>query len=196
MDDVQKKKGVAMQLIDNFFLAFVALLSGLIFGFFLQKGGVTKFDTIVGQLLLKDFTVMKIILSAILVGGSLISLFHSFGFISVMHLSKTPILLSVIGGGIFGIGMSLLGYCPGTALAALAEGDKDLFVGFLGMLLGAVIFNELSTWIMPIMQKPDAYYEQTLSSFFSVSPWVVFAVLLGGLIVLGKLTLRNKTASA
>ncbi|MGD8466186.1 MAG: YeeE/YedE family protein, partial [Anaerolineae bacterium] len=37
---------------------------GIVFGFLLQKGGVTKYDVILGQLLLEDFTVIKIMLSA------------------------------------------------------------------------------------------------------------------------------------
>lgn len=41
---------------------------GIIFGFLLHKGGVTKFDVIVGQLLLTDFTVLKIMLSAVVTG--------------------------------------------------------------------------------------------------------------------------------
>ena len=45
-----------------------ALGIGFAFGFVLQKGGVTGYEVIVNQLLLKDFTVLKIILSAILTG--------------------------------------------------------------------------------------------------------------------------------
>ncbi|HPJ48542.1 MAG TPA: hypothetical protein PK162_06635 [Synergistales bacterium] len=44
------------------------LAFGIAFGFLLQKGGVTKYDIIAGQLLLKDFTVVKVMLSAILTG--------------------------------------------------------------------------------------------------------------------------------
>jgi uncharacterized protein len=44
------------------------LTFGIAFGFLLQKGGATKYDVIVGQLLLTDFTVLKIMLSAVLVG--------------------------------------------------------------------------------------------------------------------------------
>ena len=38
------------------------LIFGILFGFFLQKGGATKYDVIIGQLLLSDFTVLKIML--------------------------------------------------------------------------------------------------------------------------------------
>jgi uncharacterized protein len=44
------------------------LVFGILFGFLLQKGGATRYDVIVGQLLLTDFTVLKIMLSAVLTG--------------------------------------------------------------------------------------------------------------------------------
>lgn len=37
---------------------------GIVFGFLLQKGGVGKNHILVGQLLLQDFTVIKVMLSA------------------------------------------------------------------------------------------------------------------------------------
>jgi len=42
--------------------------TGIFFGFLLQKGGVTNYDVILGQLLLTDFTVVKIMLSAVITG--------------------------------------------------------------------------------------------------------------------------------
>ena len=47
---------------------FWGFLFGIIFGFLLQKGGVTKYDVIIGQLLLTDFTVLKIMLTAVITG--------------------------------------------------------------------------------------------------------------------------------
>ena len=46
----------------------IGLLTGILFGFLLQKGGVTKYDVIIDQLLLTDFTVVKIMLSAVITG--------------------------------------------------------------------------------------------------------------------------------
>jgi Na+/H+-dicarboxylate symporter len=47
---------------------FIGLVIGIAFGFLLQKGGATRYDVIIGQLLLKDFTVVKIMLSAVITG--------------------------------------------------------------------------------------------------------------------------------
>ena len=56
-------------LFDNLFSVITAVISGLVFGFLLRKAYVTRFDTIVNQLILKDFTVMKVIFTAITVGS-------------------------------------------------------------------------------------------------------------------------------
>jgi hypothetical protein len=41
---------------------------GIVFGFLLQKGGVAKYHILIGVLLLEDLTVIKVMLSAIIVG--------------------------------------------------------------------------------------------------------------------------------
>ena len=53
MSAVHSKKGLQL---------FLELIMGIVFGFLLQKGGVTNYDVILGQLLLTDFTVVKIML--------------------------------------------------------------------------------------------------------------------------------------
>ena len=46
----------------------LGLVTGIVFGFFLQKAGVTDYDVIIAQLLLIDFTVAKVMLSAVITG--------------------------------------------------------------------------------------------------------------------------------
>src|ERR1700694_5349748 len=48
----------------------LGLVTGICFGFLLQKGRVAKYQTILGQLLLKDWTVFKIMITAIVTGGA------------------------------------------------------------------------------------------------------------------------------
>lgn len=55
------------------------LLIGIMFGFLLQKGGATKYDVIIGQLLLANFTVVKIMLSAMVVGNIGVHFFQNMG---------------------------------------------------------------------------------------------------------------------
>lgn len=119
------------------------MLVGIIFGFLLQKGGVSKYDVIMGQLRLTDFTVVKIILTAIIVTMLGISLFYPKGIIKV-KTKPGSIKNAVIGGLIFGIGFGILGYCPGTIAGAIGNGYIDAMTGgLIGILLGTIIFAML-----------------------------------------------------
>ena len=153
----------------------LGLLMGIIFGFLLQKGGVTQYDIITGQLLLKDFTVVKIMLSAVLVG--MIGI-HALGSIGVAKLHPKPgsIGTSVIGGLIFGLGFGLLGYCPGTVAAAAGTGSLDaLFGGVVGILLGTWFFALVYPMLQgTILSKMD-FGELTLPQLFKVNQWIVVA---------------------
>lgn len=132
----------------------LGLLTGILFGFLLQKGRVSERRVIVGQFLLRDFTVMKVMLTAILTGGAGVYLMAAAGWV---HLSIKPAQLAAIaaGGLIFGAAMVFLGYCPGTAVAAAGEGKRDAWWGLAGMTLGAAAYAEadaqcartIKTWI-------------------------------------------------
>lgn len=166
-----------LTLFSNLSTSLLALIAGAIFGLLLQKASVGRFDTIVGQFLLKDFTVMKVILTAIVVGSAGIYSLEAFGVIPAFRLSSTPILYTAIGGAVFGIGMSILGRCPGTAMVALASGDKDMIFGFLGMIFGSVVFNASSSYFMPLIQNKDAFFHQTIPQLFSLPSALVILLL-------------------
>lgn len=121
----------------------LGLFFGIIFGFLLQKGGVAKYEVLLGALLLTDFTVMKIILSAILVGMIGIFGMHALGLVK-LHLKPTKYAANVIGGLVFGAGFALLGYCPGTGAAALGQGNLDAVAGIAGLLAGSYLYAECS----------------------------------------------------
>ena len=146
---------------------------GIVFGFLLQKGGATQYDIIIGQLLLKDFTVVKIMLSAVLVG--MIGV-HALGSIGLTKLHPKPgsIGTSVLGGLIFGIGFGILGYCPGTVAAAVGTGALDaLFGGMVGILLGAWFFALAYPKLQDTILNKMDFGELTLPQVFKVNRWVV-----------------------
>jgi len=145
----------------------LGLLSGILFGFLLQKGRVTKYDVIVKQFLLRDFTVLKIMLTAIVVGGVGIAAFHSAGWV---HLHIKPALLggTILGGLIFGAGMALLGYCPGTAVGAAAEGGRHACPGILGMLAGTAVYAEFHGFFSRTLLKAVDLGKATLPSLTGI----------------------------
>lgn len=128
------------------------VIFGLAFGFLLQKGGVGKFNVLVGQLLLQDFTVAKVMLTAIVVGMIGVFTLNHFGKVN-LHLKPTRIGANVTGGLIFGAGFALLGYCPGTAAVALGQGSWDAIFGMVGLIAGSWVFAEFSGWSRQTIEK-------------------------------------------
>lgn len=159
------------------FEAIAGLFVGIAFGFLLQKAHVTRFATIAGQLILKDFTVMKVILTAI-AAGSLGLYFLKSLFVDVSAvISTTTLAAAFAGGGIFGIGMAILGYCPGTCVGALAEKDKNARFGLIGMIVGAGLYAEVFSWISAHLKPASEINKATLPDYFGVSPWIFIAAV-------------------
>ena len=160
---------------ENFFANPTTILmggvTGFLFGFLLQKGGVTRFSVIVGQFLLKDFTVLKIMLTAIVVGSVGIYGMLALGFDIGLHIKATALLGNALGGLIFGAGMAVLGYCPGTAVAAIGEGSRHAVPGVLGMIVGAGLYAEVYPWIKANILNIGNLGKATLPSMTGWSAW-------------------------
>lgn len=124
----------------------LGLFWGTLFGFLLQKGGVAKYNIPIGQLLLEDFTVVKVMLSAVIVGMIGIHVLHRVGLVE-LHLKPTRFAANTLGGLIFGVGFALSAYCPGTGAAAIGQGNLDALVVVVGMLAGSWLFAESYGWI-------------------------------------------------
>ena len=149
------------------------LVFGVVYGFLLQKGGVTKYDVIVGQLLLTDFTVIKIILTAVVTGMLGVYLMKNLGWVELYPKSGSW-SMNVIGGLIFGVGFAVLGYCPGTIAGAIGNGYLDALVGGLaGIWIGTGLFAALYPKLRKgILTKGD-YGDLTLPRLLKVNDWAV-----------------------
>lgn len=145
--------------------------AGFLFGFLLQKGGVTRYNVIVGQFLLKDFTVLKIMLMAVIVGSVGIYGMRTLGLDINLHVKTTVLLGNALGGLIFGTGMAILGYCPGTAVAAIGEGSRHAIPGVLGMIVGAGLFSETYHWIKAHILNVGNLGKITFPELTGFSPW-------------------------
>jgi len=169
----------------------LGLVFGLAFGFLLQKGGVAKYHVLVGMLLLRDFTVMKVMLSAILVGMVGIYALRHWGLVK-LQVKPTRYAANIIGGLIFGVGFALAAYCPGTGAAALGQGNMDAIAVMVGMIAGSYLFAEASGWVArklnPIGERGELTWPQLLH--LSNPPVIIgFAcAIVGALVVLWKFT--------
>ena len=164
----------------------IGFVLGILFGFFLQRSGVTHYDTILDQLLLTDFTVVKVMLTAVITGMVGVHAMRSLGWVK-LHPKSGSVGKSVVGSLIFGVAFAVLGFCPGTIVGGIAQGALDaLFGGLTGILLGSWIFAVIYPKIQkPVLLKGD-FGPMTLPQLFKVNAWVVViptAVLLTALLV-------------
>jgi uncharacterized membrane protein YedE/YeeE len=118
----------------------VTLILGFLFGAILQSARLNKYNTISGMARLENFTVAKAILVAVGLGAILLNIEINLGYASY-HVK--PLILGgvALGGILFGIGMAILGYCPGTMAISLGEGSLDALVGIVGGISGGIVYT-------------------------------------------------------
>lgn len=151
----------------------LGLIVGILFGMLLQKGGAAEHDVILGQLLLTDFTVVKIMLSASVTGMLIIHILKSLNLVQ-LHPKPGSFGSSVVGGLLFGVGFAVLGYCPGTIAAGVGQGALDaLIAGVPGILIGSGIFAAYYPKLQKTILSKGDFGQVTLPELFKVNPWVV-----------------------
>ncbi len=163
----------------------VALVLGVFFGFSLNKAGLTKYHKIVNVFRLTDLAVLKFMMTALIVSMSGLYLLRGLGLVTFPNVPATYIVGNVVGGLIFGVGMALSGYCPGTCAAGAGEGKLDYLIpGLLGFLVGAVIYGLTYPQVFPAISAianvgnvviPDLW---NLSPFLSIMVFTLMALLL------------------
>ena len=173
---------IAMTFADPGLLAMGAA-TGLVFGFLLQKGGVTRYDVIVNQFRLKDFTMLKVFVSAIVVGGVGIYGMRRLGMDVSLHIKTAAVLGNLVGGGIFGVGMAVLGFCPGTGVAALGQGSLHALPGVVGMILGAALYAEAHAWASEHILGTANLGKETFSTLTGLSPWWILALIFAAAVI-------------
>jgi uncharacterized protein len=152
------------------------LVTGALFGFLLQRGHVLRYDKQLGALRLVDLTIVKFMLSHILVAMVGIYLLHDLGLVK-LSIKTASVGANLLGGLTFGLGWGLLGYCPGTSLGAVGEGRLDALWGVAGMLLGAALFAHTYDALRATVYTWWDLGQVTLPTLFGVNPWLCIALL-------------------
>lgn len=161
----------------------LGLVFGIFFGFLLERGGATEHAVIWGQLLLYDFTVVKIMLSAILVGMIGFQVLRSLG-LTEAHVAEPSLGTQLAGGLVFGLGFGLLGLCPGTVAGAIGRGSIDALVGgAVGLVIGTGLFATVYPRIGPWGARTGRLPWRTAADLLGgVNPW--FAVVPAAVLIL------------
>ncbi len=157
-------------------LLVAGFITGIIFGFLLQKSKVLRYDKQLGALIFEDFTIFKFMFSAISVAMVLLYAMHDLGWIH-FHIKPTHLVANLLGGLVFGVGWALVGYCPGTSVGAVGEGRMDALFGVLGMLLGAALYAEAYPFFKGTLLSWLNFGKVTVPQLLGVNPWIVVAVM-------------------
>lgn len=172
----------------------LGLLLGFFFGFLLQKGGVCNYEIIMNQLLLEDFTVVKTILTAIVIGMVGIYGMRELGWV-VLHKKAGSLGTSIPGPLIFGVGFALLGYCPGTSVGAVGHGALDALIGgVIGIMVGAGLYAASYPLLEKRVLHVGDFGDKTLIDLVQArNPWLVIipsvAFIVGFMVLLEKIGL-------
>ncbi len=118
----------------------IGFLIGCAFGTILYLGGASSYRKILGTLLLKDMTIIKLMMTAIGVGSLGVYLLD-LGGLANMSIKPAYIWGVIAGGAIFGIGWAVSGYCPGTCVVGASEGKLDAVATVVGAFVGAFLFS-------------------------------------------------------
>jgi len=159
------------------------LFLGFLFGAILQSAKLNRFDTISGMATLENYKVAKAIAMAIGVGVILLNLEIGLGFASY-HIKPFLLVGIVVGGLIFGAGMAILGYCPGTVMVSAGEGSLDAMVGILGGLAGGLVYT-LSLPALGGLLGPNLG-TFSLHTAFASDPFLFYSLMVpSGLLFIG-----------
>jgi uncharacterized membrane protein YedE/YeeE len=128
----------------------IVFIGGVLFGFGLAFGGMSKQEIVLSFLQLEDLGLLLLLGGSALVTAVTINL--------IPKILKKPILggefkkrtrtlskRTIIGAIIFGVGWGISGLCPGSAIASLGIGNLPSLIGIAGMFLGAYIMGRYFT---------------------------------------------------
>lgn len=128
----------------------IGLAMGIVFGFALEKSRVFEPGMIVGQMQLRNFTMLKVFLTAVATGAVVLAALNGYGLVK-LYPKATFYEADVLGGALLGMGIALAGACPGTVLAQVGVGYRDAIFTVLGGIAGATAFGYVEPVLQPIL---------------------------------------------
>jgi uncharacterized membrane protein YedE/YeeE len=174
----------------------LALLFGIFFGLSLERSGLGDPHKLTGVFYFRDFTVPKVMFTAIVVASTGIYLLSDLHLMDLGQVYIIPTFFwpQLVGGLVFGLGFVVSGYCPGTAVTGLASGRLDALVTMAGISAGSLLFAILYPRLEGFYLSSDMGVV-TIPGLLGVSHWIVIVALIiiaGGMFhFLGRLEKRT-----
>lgn len=162
------------------------LLCGALFGIVLENAGFGSPCKLTAQFRLTDWSVFKVMFTAIVVTSLGLTSFSALGWISLDAVFVPPALLgaAALGGALVGAGFAVGGYCPGTSVVGAVSGRMDAWVFLLGLLVGTVVFAWGFDTLEPLTVAGDFTGGDTLGEALRVSDWLINAVMVAAAVVI------------
>ncbi len=159
-------------------LLFYALVIGFFFGYVLYRSGFYNAKKLAGVFYLYDFSVYKVIFTAIVTAGILLFVSSKVGLIdfSLLKFHKSYLISSAIGGFIFGIGFIFGGFCPGTSIVGAIKGNMDAVAFIAGLFGGIFVWDILYPYAFKGLNHLGAIEEKTLMELWGI-PYFVLIVI-------------------
>ncbi len=128
--------------IDSNMNLFYGLFIGMAFGFIIERAGYGRSINIAPIMYFRNTKVSDMMISAILTISTWIIIASYLGWIDYnqIFIPTTYLWPYLAGGALFGFGMVMSGWCPGTALVGFASGKLDAVAFLLGVIAGMYLY--------------------------------------------------------
>lgn len=167
----------------------LGLVTGIAFGYTLQRVGVTQCACLFNALSLRNTKAIKLMGTAVALA---IIVLYPITMMSSVELGTKTLYIGgvVVGGALFGLGFAMIGLCPGSALAALGGGKRDVLYLIAGALTGSFVFSIVYEPLVPVLIEPLNFGKVALTDFIGGPPiviaYIVAAIILGAIYWLDK----------
>jgi hypothetical protein len=162
----------------------VGLLLGFGFGFVLERAGFGSGCKLTAQFRLTDWSVFKVMFSAIVFAAVGIYVLELAGWVQPGSIYvPAPYLWAIaVGGALIGAGFAVGGYCPGTSAVGLMTGRIDALVFFAGLLIGTFIFAGFFPQLDALTTAGELTKGDRLPELLGVPEWLVLSGLVAAAI--------------
>ncbi|PWI57019.1 YeeE/YedE thiosulfate transporter family protein [Sulfoacidibacillus thermotolerans] len=156
----------------------IGIIIGGVIGGFAELWGISNPETLIRLARWKDRLFIGCIAIGSAVGAVVLYGLYASGF--AMHFGPKPVYVFgiMIGGLLFGSGMAVSGYVPGSEWMALGEGRRDVLYAIPGSLLGAAAWTLLyptsvGQWLVNAGNFGNLIFTGPIEH---IHPWMTFGV--------------------
>lgn len=161
------------------------LVCGVLFGFVLENAGFGSPSKLTGQFRLTDWSVFKVMFTAIVVAAVGLWGMRVVGLMEpdTLFVPQALVMASAVGGALIGAGFAIGGYCPGTSMVGMSSGRLDALVFVLGLFIGTTAFAGFyGDAIRSMMAIGEMIEGDTFADVYGIADPVMLGIMAAGLV--------------